>query len=225
MKVFFSSFLGVVAGLFFIFFITILIGVAASSSSNDMEVFENTTLQITLEGLIEDRPNAANQLLFELLDQPQSLSLTDILVTLEAARIDPKIDAIWLKIGLFDAGYASLQELRNALKAFTEEGKKIISSGKIYTQKAYYLASVADEMIIAPQGILEISGLSSAPIYWKEAFDKLGVKAHLIRGNDNIYKSAGEPFISSEMSSANREQTSARLNSLWSSIELSLIHI
>jgi|TARA_B110000858_G_scaffold32803_1_gene36420 protease-4 len=219
MKVFFSSFLGVIAGLFFIFFISILIGVAASSSSTDMEVFENTTLQITLEGVIEDRPNSANQVLLELLDQPQSLSLTDMLITLEAARIDPKIDAIWLKIGLFDAGYASLQELRNALKAFTEEGKTIISSGKIYTQKAYYLASVADEMIIAPQGVMEISGLSSAPIYWKDAFDKLGVKAHLIRGNDNIYKSAGEPFISSEMSSANREQTSARLNSLWSSIE------
>ena len=219
MKVFFSSFLGVIAGLFFILFISILIGVAASSSSTDIEVSDNTTLQITLEGLIEDRPNSANQVLLELLDQPQSLSLTDMLVTLEAARIDPKIDAIWLKIGLFEAGYASLQELRNALKAFTDEGKKIISSGKIYTQKAYYLASVADEMIIAPQGVMEISGLSSAPIYWKDAFDKLGVKAHLIRGNDNIYKSAGEPFISSEMSSANREQTTARLNSLWSTIE------
>ena len=68
MKVFFSSFLGVIAGLFFILFISILIGVAASSSSTDMEVSDNTTLQITLEGLIEDRPNSANQVLLELLD-------------------------------------------------------------------------------------------------------------------------------------------------------------
>ncbi|CAI8324041.1 MAG: Protease 4 [Owenweeksia sp. TMED14] len=219
MKIFFSSFLGVIAGIIFIFLVSLSIGIAASSSSSEIEILNNSTLQINLDGVIEDRPNATIQFFSQLLDQPQSLSLTDILVSIDAATLDPKIDAIWLNIGLFETGYASLQELRNALKAFKNKGKTIISSGKIYTQKAYYLASVCSEIIIAPQGILEISGLSSSPIYWKDAFDKLGVKAHLIRGNDNIYKSAGEPFITNKMSSANREQTSARLNSLWSTIE------
>lgn len=221
MKVFFSSFLGVIAGLFFIFFITIIAGVAIASSSSSKEtgILEKSTLKINLDGVIEDRPDKANQLLAELLDQPTTLSLTEMLLSIEAASKDPKIEAIWLKMGLFEAGYASLQELRNALEKFQNEGKTIISSGKIYSQKAFYLASISDEKIIVPQGVMEISGLSSAPIYWKDAFDKLGVKAHLIRGNDNIYKSAGEPFIASKMSKANKEQTTARLNSLWSSIE------
>ena len=221
MKVFFSSFLGVIAGLFFIFFITIMAGVAIASSSSSKEtgILEKSTLKISLDGVIEDRPDKANQLLAELIDQPTTLSLTEMLLSIEAASKDPKIEAIWLKMGLFEAGYASLQELRNALEKFQNEGKTIISSGKIYSQKAFYLASISDEKIIVPQGLMEISGLSSAPIYWKDAFDKLGVKAHLIRGNDNIYKSAGEPFIASKMSKANKEQTIARLNSLWSSIE------
>lgn len=93
MKVFFSSFLGVIAGLFFIFFITIIAGVAIASSSSSKEtgILEKSTLKINLDGVIEDRPDKANQLLAELLDQPTTLSLTEMLLSIEEASKDPKL--------------------------------------------------------------------------------------------------------------------------------------
>ena len=215
MKIFFSSFFGVLAAFLFL----ILVGVGlASIPSEEVGIESNTTLVLQLDGLIQDRPTSSMAFLDELLDQPLTLSLTETLLALDAAAEDERIEAVRIEMGLLDMGYASIQELRSAIHRLEAQGKSVHVYAKVYTQKMAYLARAASHLYIAPAGLVEFSGLSAAPLYFKGALDKLGVKAHLIRGSDNIYKSAGEPFIAEEMSEANRRQIEERLQSIYGRI-------
>ncbi len=215
MKIFFSSFFGVLAAFLFM----ILVGVGlASIPSEEVGIESNTTLVLQLDGLIQDRPTNSLALLDELLDQPVTLSLTETLLALDAAADDDRIAAIRIEMGLMDMGYASIQELRAAIHHLEAQGKPVHVYAKVYTQKMMYLARAASRVYIAPAGVVEFSGLSASPLYFKGALDKLGVQAHLIRGSDNIYKSAGEPFIAEEMSEANRRQIQERLQSIYAGI-------
>ena len=215
MKIFFSSFFGVLAAFLFL----ILVGVGlASIPSEEVHIESNTTLVLHLDGLIQDRPTNSMALLDELLDQPSTLSLTETLLALDAAAEDDRIEGVRIEMGLMDMGYASIQELRGAIHHLEAQGKPVHVYAKVYTQKMAYLARAASHLYIAPAGLVEFSGLSAAPLYFKGALDKLGVKAHLIRGSDNIYKSAGEPFIAEEMSEATRRQIEERLQSIYGRI-------
>jgi protease-4 len=215
MKIFFSSFFGVLAAFLFL----ILVGVGlASIPSEEVGIESNTTLVLQLDGLIQDRPTSSMAFLDELLDQPLTLSLTETLLALDAAAEDERIEAVRIEMGLLDMGYASIQELRSAIHRLEAQGKPVHVYAKVYTQKMLYLARAASHLYIAPGGMVEFSGLSASPLYFKGALDKLGVQAHLIRGSDNIYKSAGEPFIAEEMSEANRRQIQERLQSIYAGI-------
>lgn len=215
MKIFFSSFFGVLAAIFFL----ILVGIGlASIPVETPEVKSNTTLFIRLDGLIQDRPTNSLALLNELLDQPPTISLTETLLALKAAAEDDRIKEVRVELGLMDMGYASIQELRSAFQALVQKGKTVCVYAKVYSEKMAYLARPASKVYIAPGGLVEFSGLSASPLYFKGALDKLGVEAHLIRGSDNIYKSAGEPFIADAMSEANRRQIEERLQSLYTCI-------
>ncbi len=215
MKIFFSSFFGVLAA--FLFMILVVVGLA-SIPTEEVGIESNTTLVLQLDGLIQDRPTNSLALLDELLDQPVTLSLTETLLALDAAADDDRIAAIRIEMGLMDMGYASIQELRAAIHHLEAQGKPVHVYAKVYTQKMMYLARAASRVYIAPAGVVEFSGLSASPLYFKGALDKLGVQAHLIRGSDNIYKSAGEPFIAEEMSEANRRQIQERLQSIYAGI-------
>ncbi|MDG1252114.1 MAG: signal peptide peptidase SppA [Schleiferiaceae bacterium] len=215
MKIFFSSFFGVISGLLFL--VLLVIGLA-SIPSGKIEIAPKSTLVLDLNGVIQDRPTNSLALLSELLDQPEPLSLTQTLLAMDAARKDDRIEALHIHIGLFEMGYASIQELRTAIQALEAAGKPVSVQAKIYSQKAIYLARAASHVQIVPEGMVEISGLSASPLYLKGALDKAGIQAHLIRGSDNIYKSAGEPFIAEIMSEANRLQIQERLQSIWSQI-------
>ena len=215
MKIFFSSFFGVLTAIFFL----ILLGVGlASIPASQPTIGSNTTLILELDGLIQDRPTSSMAFLEELLDQPITLSLTETLLALDAAAEDERIEAVRIEMGLMDMGYASIQELRSAIHHLESQGKPVHVYAKVYTQKMLYLARAASHLYIAPGGLVECSGLSASPLYFKGALDKLGVQAHLIRGSDNIYKSAGEPFIADEMSEANRSQIQERLQSIYAGI-------
>lgn len=215
MKIFFSSFFGVLAAIFFL----ILLGVGlASVPASEPNIDGNTTLIVHLDGLIQDRPTSSMAFLEELLDQPLTLSLTETLLALDAGAEDERIEAVRIEMGLMDMGYASIQELRSAIHRLEAQGKPVHVYAKVYTQKMLYLARAASHLYIAPGGLVEFSGLSSSPLYFKGALDKLGVQAHLIRGSDNIFKSAGEPFIADEMSEANRRQIQERLQSIYTGI-------
>ena len=140
MKIFFASFFGVLAALFFL----ILIGIGFAGMSEEAPKIEpQTTLVLQLSGAIQDRPTSSLALLNELLDQPNTTSLTETLLALKAAADDDRVKALRIEMGLFDMGYASIQELRSAMKHLQDMGKPVVVYSKLYTQKAFYLARAA----------------------------------------------------------------------------------
>jgi protease-4 len=111
------------------------------------------------------------------------------------------------------AGMATIEEIRGALVNFKKSGKFIIAYSEVYTQGAYYLASVADKVYLNPEGLLEFKGFSSQISFYKGALDKLDIEAQVIKVG--TYKSAVEPFILDKMSDPNRLQVNSFLGSLY----------
>ncbi len=130
------------------------------------------------------------------------------------AKKDNKIKGIYLDISSANCGMATAEEIRDAIVDFRESsGKWVIAYADNFTQKAYYVASAADEIYINPQGLMDFRGLSAQIMYYKSVLDKIGVKPQVFRHGK--FKSAVEPFLVDEMSEANRLQTMTYLNALW----------
>jgi len=141
-------------------------------------------------------------------------SLRDLLEAISAARADARIKALVLETDdLQQAGVSKLAELRAALVAFKTSGKPLLVRGERYSQGQYYLASVADEIHLAPDGFVLLRGLARYVTYFKGALDKLGVKVHVFRVGE--YKSFSEPFTRGDMSDADRQATRDLLDALW----------
>lgn len=145
----------------------------------------------------------------------KSIGLNDILARIKSAKEDDNIKGIYLNPSTVGVGFASLKAIRDALVDFKKSKKFIVAYSDVYSQKAYYLSSVADKIYLNPQGSLDFKGLSSSVVFMKEALDKLGVQMQVIKVG--TYKSAVEPFILNEMSPANKEQVSSYLNSIYTS--------
>lgn len=146
-------------------------------------------------------------------DDNATYGLDDILSSIKKAKENEDIKGIYIQTNWLGAGFASLEEIRNALKDFKESGKFIVAYGDSYSQGLYYLSSVADKVLLNPQGIVEWKGLAAAPIFFKDLLAKIGVEMQVFKVG--TYKSAVEPYISTEMSPANREQINAYLSSIW----------
>ena len=209
----FASMLGVVlAGVVFtILGIVGMVGMVASSDTETM-VKENSILILDLDGSLSERvqDNPLQSLLGE---EYQVYGLDDILSSIRKAKENENIKGIYLQAGIMNASFASLEEIRNALTDFKESGKFIVAYGDQYMQNMYYLASVADKVIVNPQGSITWQGLASQTIFFKDLLKKVGVEMEIFKVG--TYKSAVEPFIATEMSDANREQVSAFLHSIW----------
>mgnify|MGYP001802193279 CR=1 FL=1 len=130
--------------------------------------------------------------------------LDEILHTIKVAATDDDIKGISLTTSFLLAGYAQTQEIRKELQAFKASGKFVMAYSDFYTQKDYYLASVADEVYLNPQGAMDFKGLASEVLYLKGLQEKTGVKMEVIRHGK--YKSAVEPYLSDTMSEENRSQ-------------------
>lgn len=207
----------VVALLFFLLVALVTSTVNQMGSSKESSVPSNALLYLSLNHAIPER-TTTNPL--EGLDIPgygsvKSLGLNDILSRIAAAKTDDRIKGIYLNPSSVNAGMATLKEIRDALVDFKSSGKFIVAYSDVYTQKGYYLASVADEIYLNPEGSLEFKGLSSSVTFMKEALDKLGVEMQVVKVG--TYKSAVEPFLLNEMSTANREQMTSYLNSMYDS--------
>ena len=209
----FASMLGVVlAGFVFtILGIVSMVGMMASSDTETV-VKENSIFVLDLEGTLSERvqENPFQALMGE---EYQTYGLDDILTSIQKAKDNENIKGIYLQAGMMDASFASLEEIRHALKDFKESGKFIVAYGDTYTQGMYYLASVADKVIVNPQGSIAWQGLASQTIFFKDLLEKVGVEMEIFKVG--TYKSAVEPFIATEMSDANREQITAFLTSIW----------
>jgi protease IV len=217
MKSFFGALVGVFVGLLVL--IGFAAGAAASGGQPQISLSDQAVVQITLDGTLNEKPNEVDKFWSELLDEPAQMSLYELLEVVDAAGKSEKVKAIWLDMGLVDASWAALTELRTALDSARAQGVTVVATSKAYDPKSYYVASVADRIYLAPAGMLVLNGLSASPTYFKGALDKLGVKAHLVRGSDNAFKSAGEPFIADSMSAANRLQYNELLGGIWSEVE------
>lgn len=221
MKSFFGALVGVFVGLFLLVLVLIgfAVGAAASGGQPQISLSDQAVVQITLDGTLNEKPNEVDKFWSELLDEPAQMSLYELLQVVDAAGRSEQVKAIWLDMGMVDASWAALTELRTALDSARAQGVTVVATSKAYDPKSYYVASVADRIYLAPAGMLVLNGLSASPTYFKGALDKLGVKAHLVRGSDNAFKSAGEPFIADSMSAANRLQYTELLGEIWSEVE------
>jgi len=219
MKQFAKYVLATITGLFLcliVLFIIIFSTVAAigSSASKSTEVAENSILEISIKNNIVDRSND-NELAYLLAggEDVSSTSLEDVKNALEKAKNDKNIKGIFLKIGFFEGGFASIQEMRQHILNFKKSGKFIYAHADVMDEKGYYLASAADSIYMNPAGDFFLNGFSSQVLYLKDAFDKIGVEMQAIRVGE--YKSAVEPFISNSMSNENRAQVQAYLDELY----------
>lgn len=212
----FASLVGVVlAGIVFtVIGIVSLVGMVASSDT-ETTVKENSIFVLDLNGTLSERvqENPFQQLLGE---DFHAYGLDDILASIKKAKEDDNIKGIYLQASTLNTSFASLEEIRRALANFKESGKFIVAYADQYTQGMYYLASVADKVIVNPQGNISWHGLASQTIFFKDLMKKVGVEMQVFKVG--TYKSAVEPFIATEMSEANREQVTAFLNSIWNQL-------
>lgn len=186
------------------------------SMSATPTVEDNSVLVMNLSGVMQERSND-NTLSTLMGETGTKIGLDDMLSAVKKAKNNDKIKGIYLEAGLFSAdSYASMQALRNALLDFKKSGKWIIAYGDTYTQGTYYIASVADELILNPQGQIDWHGIASQPIFLKDALAKVGVKVQLAKVG--AYKSAPEMFTADHMSDANRQQVKAYIDGLWQNV-------
>lgn len=174
---------------------------------------DGTVLRVSLTGTLADR-DTTNPLA-ELLGNKtlKRQGLDDLLAAIRTAKENDKVKGIYVEGGVLAADYASLQELRGALADFKKSGKFVLAYGETYTQGAYYVASVADEVLINPGGMIDWHGISSQPIFYKELLDKVGVKIQVFRVG--TYKSYVEPYTRTEMSEPNRRQVQSFIDDIW----------
>ena len=209
----FASVLGVVlAGIIFtILGIVTMVGMVASSDTETM-VEENSIFVLDLEGTLSERVQD-NPFQAMMGEEYQAYGLDDILASIQKAKNNENIKGIYLQTAFLETSFASLEEIRHALQDFKESGKFVVAYADQYTQEMYYLASVADKVIVNPQGSISWHGLASQPIFFKDLLKKVGIEMQIFKVG--TYKSAVEPFIATEMSDANREQVTAFLGSIW----------
>ena len=222
-KTFLAGLRAVVVGTFLVFFfwIFILLGIAGSMEKS-VVVHPESILKIDFSEVLTDAPSSDPLAGIDLmtLQTTRQLSLFKALRAIEAAGADDRIKGIYLRMNGEGGvtGSALLEELREALLEFKQSGKFIIAYNETYSQGQYYLASVADKIYLQPEGGMDWSGLSSNVMFYKGLLDKLDLRAEVFRPTACKYKSAVEPFILDKMSSANREQMQALVNSMWGTI-------
>ena len=220
-KRFLASCLGAVVGLGFLFFIILfgLIGISSSSSISNIEktkIEENSILELDLNIPIRDRGPKTNVLELSLEISPRAVGLNQILGSIIKAKKDDKIKGISLSSDFINAGWAQTQEIRNALKDFKDSGKFIYAYSNYFTQKGYYLASIADSIYMNPLGMIDFKGLSTEILYYDKFQKKYGIKYEVIRKGE--YKSAVEPYLQDKMSDENRTQIKNLLFTIWETI-------
>lgn len=206
----------VISGILMLIFFGIVGSIAASGEGVETKVTKASILHITLEDPIIERGNDNEfDIDFATFEPKKRLGLNDILRNIERASTDERIEGIFLDLGGVMASPSTIQDIRDALIEFKESGKWIVAYAEGYTQGSYYLASAADEVYLYPAGDLQFSGLYTELSFFKGMLDKLGVDVTIVRGPDNKYKSAVEPFMYEKMSDSNREQLTVLLDEIW----------
>ncbi|BAZ83996.1 signal peptide peptidase SppA [Dolichospermum compactum] len=197
-------------------FLLILIALASSQSSAPI-VKDKSVLVFDLSMKITDSEPNSSQFLEKTFSgvQENNITLRKVVETLDKAGRDQNIVGIYIDGTNANSavGYASLKEIRQALEKFRKTGKKIIAYSTDWSEKEYYLSSVANQVIVNPMGAMEMNGLSSQPMFLAGAFEKYGVGVQIVRVGK--FKGAVEPLMLNKLSPENREQTQKLLDDVW----------
>jgi len=217
---FLGNVLATIVGLFvflmMFFFGIVLIAAIFGGDSEEISVKNDSVIELKLEDIKNDYAGKYKDPWVAILSDGEKVGLSDIIKAIEAAKTDNDIKGISILHDDSELGMAQRKALRNALEDFKKSGKFIMAYANSYSQKEYYLNSVANTIYINPIGDFDFKGLSAELMFFKDLQEKSGVKMEVIRHGK--YKSAVEPFLDNKMSDANREQTMSLLNSVWSSI-------
>ena len=211
-----ASVLGFFTAIFLIFLF--FIGIAAIIGSEDEIVVKpNSILELDLSTTVKDYAPKENNPIAEALELiDNNLALNKIINAIENAKTDTNIKGISIKTNAVNAGVSQTQAIRNKIEDFKKSGKFVYAYNDVYSQKNYYLSSVADSIFLNPVGAIDFKGLATEILYYKDFEDKYGIQMEVIRHGK--YKSAVEPYLTNKMSEANREQTTSFLKSIWSEI-------
>jgi len=219
-KVFWPSFLAVIiasAVAMFFFFIVLggIIGSFSEFGPEPLAINDNAILHMTLEGPIQDNGNSSFDVASFNLNETNGLS--SLVYGLNKAKTDNKIKGLFIDIGDIQCGFSSAQALRKSIADFQQSGKFVITyfSGEMISQKAYYVGSVAKEVYAFPSSAFQLNGLGGEMMFFKNLLDKLEIEVEIVRGSNNDFKSAVEPFFRTNMSDSSRVQSERFLQSIW----------
>lgn len=211
-----ASIVGImIAGLLLLFITIGIISAMISISDQPAEISANSVLLLKFDHQIVDRAkkNPFEGMAFGMFEGEKTVGLNDLLDCIRKAKTDGNIKGIYLNPTDIQTGIASVEEIRAALNDFKTSGKFVYAYGEYLTQKAYYLVSVADSVVMNPQGSVDFRGLGGERSFYKKALEKLGVEVQVVRHGK--FKSAVEPFLFDKMSDENRLQTGIYLKSIW----------
>ena len=191
-----------------------IVGIVASSETTTT-INDSCIFKLELKGTVTERL-AENPFASIMSEEQTALGLDDILASIQKAADNAYIKGIYLEAGGIMASPASTEEIRNALLRFKQTGKFVVAYGGSYTETDYYICSVADKVILNPQGLVDWHGVASQTIYFKDLLAQLGIEMEVFKVG--TYKSAVEPYTSMEMSEENREQITAYTSSIWNNM-------
>jgi protease IV len=214
----FSTVIGIFVFLIVCFLLIIGISALFGSSEDKIEVEENSVIELDLSSINFDyagkysEPNA----LEGFVGGNKNIGFIEVLNAIKNAKADENIKGISIINNQTMLGMAQCKEIRDQLVDFKKSGKFIMSYANYFTQKEYYLNSVADQIYLNPMGEVDFKGLASESLFFKDFEDKTGLKMEIIRHGK--FKSAVEPFLDNKMSPENREQITVLLTSIWKTI-------
>jgi protease IV len=211
-----ATIIGIFVFFMLFFFGIILIGMLFGGESETAEIKNNSVIELNLEDIKNDYAGKYKDPWVTVFSDKKHIGLSDIIDAIKEAKTDENIKGISILNSNSSLGMAQSKALRNALEGFKKSGKFVMAYANSFSQKEYYLNSVANPIYLNPVGELDFKGLSSEVMFFKDLQEKSGVKMEVIRHGK--YKSAVEPFLENEMSDANRQQISALLISIWNSV-------
>lgn len=198
---------------FFLLFI-VIISVSAMTGESKVVVKRNSVLTLDRNTIIIDSPTDDKQFSLFSTDTEKSVLAYDVIEAIKKAKTDDHIKGISLEADVLQAGLTQIDGIRNALEDFKKSGKFVYAFGNTVSQSSYYLGSVADQYFLSPAGGIELKGMSTEVMFFKDFADKYGISTEIIR--HGTFKAAVEPFMRNDMSPENKLQMQSLLGDIWS---------
>ena len=207
----------IIASFLFFFIMFASLSMMVASGNKPTSVSNNSVLVLKAGVPVPDRtdPNPFSGIDIINLTFSTTPGLNDVLKNLEKAASDSKIKGVLIENGLLPSGWATTEEIRNALYKFREEsGKFVIAySDYVLQQEGYYLSTIADRIFINPSSMVDFKGLSGEIMFYKKALEKIGVEVQVVRHGK--FKGAVEPYILDKLSDENKQQIKDYVGSIW----------